>query len=124
LADARRVDVRIGTIVTATEQRSDDSRLFRFGAQTITQDGADVLADQVYGESEPVRSAHLAELAHVIANVETARALLDRLLSERDARICRRLAKGVPYCVLERMTGLSRAALDAIRRRGCSRAGL
>jgi hypothetical protein len=105
VSDAWRIDVSIVTIVTAAEQIADDSRLFRFGTRTITQDGVDVITDQV---------AYLAELADVIANVDTARALLDGLLAERDDRIRRRLTKGVSYRVLGRMTGLSRAALDTI----------
>jgi hypothetical protein len=114
VSDAWRIDVSIVTIVTAAEQIADDSRLFRFGTRTITQDGVDVITDQVNDESEPVKVAYLAELADVIANVDTARALLDGLLAERDDRIRRRLTKGVSYRVLGRMTGLSRAALDTI----------
>lgn len=115
MSDAWRIDVSIVTIVTAAEQIADDSRLFRFGTRTITKDGVDVITDQVNDESEPVKVAYLAELADVIANVDTARALLDGLLVERDDRIRRRLTKGVSYGVLGRITGLSRAALDIIR---------
>jgi hypothetical protein len=110
-----RLDASSDTIVTASRQRADDSRLFRFGARPVTPDGLEVAADQFAPEPEPVGAAYLAELADVISNIDTAQALLDGLLVERDVRIRIRFTKGVSYRVLERITGLSRAALDAIR---------
>lgn len=55
-------------------------------------------------------------LAEIIGEIARARTALDVLLDRRDAAIRAELAVGTPYADLMRITGLSRSALDAIRK--------
>jgi hypothetical protein len=55
-------------------------------------------------------------LADLTAEITRARGDLEQLLDRRDATIRAELAAGTPYADLMRITGLSRSALDAIRK--------
>ena len=100
---------------TRIRQFADDSRLFIFGSANATPEAVNSVVDLTDGELEPAGTAELAELAHVISNIDTARELLALLLAARDERIRRCLAKGISYRALGCSTGLSRSSLDTIR---------
>lgn len=55
-------------------------------------------------------------LAEIVADITRARGDLEALLDRRDAAIRAELAAGTPYASLMKITGLSRSALDAIRK--------
>lgn len=58
----------------------------------------------------------LDNLVEVVARLDVARVAVNDLLDQRDSEIRRLLASGVPYARLGAVTGLSRAALDTVRR--------
>ena len=111
-------------IMIRSGQVGDASRLFRFGSRVAAPHGADVGIERIEAEPQRADAADLDDLADVVSNIDTARALLDGLLVERHERIRRCLLRGVSYRALGRATGLSRPALDAIGRGALSRRSL
>ena len=99
-----------------TERFAYDSRLFIFGAPNANPNAINSIIDLTSVGLEPAGTADLAEVADVIANIDTVRALLAHLLAARDERIRRCLAKGISYRALRCSTGLSRSSLDTISR--------
>jgi hypothetical protein len=66
----------------------------------------------------------LGELAAAAARVASVRAERDRVLSERDELVRAALAAGATYAALTKITRLSRASLDTIRRGARGRGSL
>lgn len=96
------------------DQISDDPDLWDPDTETITDDGASIIAGQVRSGSG--QRDHDSDLTDVIARIDQLSHDTRDALDERDTLIRRMLADGVPYARLGEITGLSRSGLDTIRR--------